>query len=300
MPQENINSDRIKGFEIELRHHHKIGEVKYNIAGNVAMTRRMTRYVERTPSGNSYENWRNNTTNRYNDIWFGLGAVGRYGSYEQIATAPISVGLDALPGDYIYEDWNGDGVIDDQDRHPIATTTSPSDDYNGRRNYPLMNFGLTLGLQWRNIDFNMLFQGSAMSYVAYGSQLREPLSWGGNAVEMFNDHWSVDPINNDPYNPHNTWTSGYYAYGGIPPNSNSEFAIQNGSYLRLKTIELGYGVSQKLIKKLGIQSLRVYVNTYNLFTITGVKGLDPERPSELYGQMYPLNKTVNFGLNVEF
>ena len=302
MPQENLNSNRTKGFEIELRHRHKAGKFSYNITANLALTRSMNRYVERTPSGNSYENWRSNTTNRYNDVWFGWGAEGRYQSYEQIATSPIKVGINTLPGDYIYQDWNGDGVIDDQDRHPIATTTNATENYNGRRNYPLMNFGLTFGMQWRGIDFSMLLQGSAMSYVAYGEQLRTPLWGNGNAMEMFKDHWDMaDPmLYLDPYNPNNTWIQGYYQYGGIPPDNNSEFAIQNGAYLRIKTAELGYSLPKKPISKIGMQSLRVYVNAYNLFTITGVKGLDPERPSEKEGQLYPLNRTVNFGLSVEF
>ncbi len=75
--------------------------------------------------------------------------------------------------------------------------------------------------------------------------------------------------------------------------------MQNGAYMRLKTIEVGYNIPQNLLKKIGFSGVRLYVNAYNLFTLTGVVGLDPERPAELYGQMYPLNKTVNFGLNVE-
>jgi len=299
MPQENLNSDRTKGFEIELRHHHQIGDFSYNIAGNLAMTRTMRIFSERAPSGNSYENWRNNPNNRYNDIWWGKGAVGQYQSYEEIANSPINVGLDVLPGDYIYEDWNGDGVIDSNDDHPIGTISNASEaNLQDKRNYPLMNFGLTFNGQYKGFDLSLLFQGSAMSNVAYGEQLAAPLMWGGNAVEMLLDRWHpVDPYR-DPFDPNNSWIKGYYPYGGKAVDPNSKFGMQNGAYMRLKTIELGYNIPRKLLQKVGFQNVRLYVNAYNLFTITGVKGLDPERPTELYGQMYPLNRTINFGLNI--
>ena len=162
-----------------------------------------------------------------------------------------------------------------------------------------MNFGLTFSGEWKGIDLSMLFQGSAMSNVAYGEQLSTPLMWGGNAVELLLDRWHpVDP-HRDPYDPSNQWVSGRYPYGGKAPNTNSEFGIQNGAYMRLKTIELGYSLPKNWIKKVNLSNVRIYVNAYNLFTVTGVEGLDPERPTELYGQMYPLNRTFNFGLNVE-
>ncbi|MDR0370983.1 MAG: TonB-dependent receptor [Prevotellaceae bacterium] len=300
MPQENLNSDRTKGFELELRHRNKAGDFAYSIAANLAMTRSMIIYAERAPSGNSYENWRNNNTNRYNDIWWGKGAAGRYESYDQIADSPINVGIDVLPGDYIYEDWNGDGVIDGGDDHPIGTISDAAKaNLHDKRNYPLMNFGLTFNGTYKGFDCSLLFQGSAMSNVAYGEQLASPLMWGGNAVDLLLDRWHpVDPYR-DPFDPNNEWISGRYPYGGKAPDANSKFGMQNGAYLRLKTIELGYNIPSQLLKKIGFTGARLYVNAYNLFTVTGVKGLDPERPTELYGQMYPLNKTINFGLNIE-
>lgn len=144
---------------------------------------------------NSYDYWRNNYINRYKDIWFGKGSNGQYQSYDEIANS-IYANAGSLPGDLIYEDWNGDGVIDDQDKHPIATTTNsdnngglPGTNLNDARNYPLMNFSLTLGGQWKWIDFNLLFQGAAMSYIGYGEQLLNPLSWDGNALDLLYDRW---------------------------------------------------------------------------------------------------------------
>lgn len=301
MPQENLDSDRTQGIELELRHRYKIGEVNYSIAGNVSVTRTQNRYVESALYGSSYDYWRNSKAYRYNDIWFGKGAAGRFQSYDQIKYHPVFTGIGTLPGDYIYEDWNGDGIIDDMDDHPIATTTNADKAaFQDKRNYPLMNFGFNISADYRGFDLNLMFQGAAMSYVAYGEQLSSPLAWDGNALDMFMDRWRPTDPKSDPYNPNNTWISGYYAYGATAYDDKSRFAIQNGAYMRLKTAELGYTVPSSIVKKAGVQRLRLFVNAYNLFTITDVKGVDPEKPSELYGYMYPLNRTVNFGASVTF
>lgn len=308
MPQENLNSDQTQGLEIELRHRNSIGQdFHYNVKGNISLTRSKYRHLERTPSGNSYANWQDrNNNNRYNDIWFGYSGNGRYNSYDQIANSGaygMGNGANAtLPGDYQYEDWNHDGVIDDMDKHPIATTLSSGNfsDFQNKRNYPLMNFGITLGADWKGFDLNLAFQGSAMSYIAYGEQLSSPLAWEGNALDLFMDRWHPADAKQDPYDPTTQWVSGYYAYGGKTPDSNSTFAIQKGDYLRLKSAEIGYTIPRQWLSFLGVQNLRVYMNAYNLFTITGVKGLDPEHPAQMYGYMYPLNRSYNFGASITF
>lgn len=302
LPQENLNSDRTKGIELELRHHNKIGNFHYNVSGNVSITRTMFMDIVRNPSGNSYANWRDrNNTNRYNDIWFGYGAGGRYTNYDDIANSEVFTGNATLPGDYYYEDWNNDGIIDDMDRYPIATTANAgASNWQDKQNYPLMNFGLNLGGGWNGIDFNLSFQGAAMSYVSYGEQLSSPLQFQGNALEMFMDRWHPEDPKADPYDPATEWISGYYSYGGTTPDQNSEFAIQKGNYLRLKTAEIGYTFPKQWLSFVSVQNFRIYVNAYNLFTITGVKGVDPEKPSQKYGYMYPLNRSYNFGVSITF
>jgi hypothetical protein len=303
--QANLNADRTKGFEVELRHHNRIGEFNYNVSSFVQMTRSMWTERLQVTRSNSYDYWRNNIIGRYNDIWFGKGSAGTYQSYEEIANSVYS-NSGTLPGDPIYEDWNGDGVIDDQDKYPIATTTSsnanlPGTNLNDVRNYPLMNFGLTLSGQWKWVDFNILFQGAAMSYIGYGEQLLNPLAWDGNALEMLYDRWHPSDADKDPYDPSNTWLSGYYPYGKTRAEETSEFNIQNGAYMRLKSAEIGFTLPQNFVfEKTGIKNIRLFINAYNLLTITGVKGLDPEKPSETYGYLYPLNRTFNFGGTLTF
>lgn len=291
LPQENLNGDFTQGFDLEVSHYNRVGDFGYNLKAIFSYTRTKDTYIERGESGNSYENWRNNTNERYQNIVWGYGDGGRYTSYDDIANSDIYVGYGTLPGDYKYEDYNGDGIISDLDKYPI-----------GYENRPLINFSLNIGADWKGFDLNLLFQGAAMQYNRYIEQLREPM-WGNdysNALDYFMDRWHpVDPTA-DPYNPSTEWVSGEYAYTGTLADEYSAYNVHNSSYVRLKSAELGYTFPQKWIEKSGIKSLRLYVNSYNLFTIKGVP-FDPEHSgNDSYGNLYPLNRTFSVGVNVKF
>ena len=297
----NLNADRTKGFELELRHHSRIThDLNLDVTGFVSMTRSMLTKKVQPDRTNSYDYWRNNLVNRYGDIWFGYGSAGVYQDWNNISNSIYS-NSGSLPGDPVYEDWDGNGVIDDNDKHPIATTTNPNSDFQDQRNYPLMNFGLTLAAQYKRLDLTLHFQGSAMSYVSYGEQLLNPLSWDGNALPILYDRWHPADPDVNPYDPSLQWISGRYPYGKTRADANSTFNIQNGSYLRLKNAELGFTVpSNVLPAQLKVSQLRLFVNAYDLLTFTKVIGLDPEKPTDLYGYMYPLNRTFNFGGTITF
>lgn len=291
LPQENLNGDFTNGLELELNHRYHIGDFKYNAKGIFSVTRTQNKYQEMSAKGNSYDNWRNNSNDRYQNIWWGYGSNGIYQSYQDIANSSVYASRSTLPGDYIYEDWNGDGIISDLDRHPISFSGTP-----------IVNFGLTLGAEWKGFDLNLLFQGSTMNYVSYVEQLIEPM-WGSdysNALAMFLDRWHPVDSSADPYDPNTQWVSGDLAYTGSIPESDSKFRIHNASYVRLKSAELGYTLPSALTKKVGIKSVRMFVNGYNLFTLSSMKYIDPEHPSDSYGNLYPLNRTISLGLNVKF
>lgn len=291
LPQENLNGDFTHGFDLEVSHYNRIGNFGYNLKGIFSYVRTKDTYVERGTSGNSYENWRNNTNDRYQNIVWGYGDGGRYTSYGDIANSSVYTGYATLPGDYKYLDWNGDGIISDLDKYPI-----------GYENRPLINFSLNIGADWNGFDLNLLFQGAAMQYNRYIEQLREPM-WGNdysNALDYFMDRWHpVDPTA-DPYDPSTEWVSGEYAYTGTLADEYSAYNVHNSSYIRLKSAELGYTFPQKWIGRSGIKNLRLYVNGYNLFTIKGVP-FDPEHSgNDSYGNLYPLNRTFSVGVNVKF
>lgn len=292
LPQENLNSDENRGLELELTHRNRIDKVGYNLKGIFTFTRYKKRHVEQAKYGNSYENWRNNNNNRYQNVHWGYDSNGRFTSYNQIANSPVYYDRGTLPGDYIYLDWNGDGVINHLDVHPIAFEDSKS---------PFINFSFSIGAEWNGFDLDMLFQGSALSNVKYIEQLREPM-WGhdyANAFRYFMNRWRPTDPTVDPYDHTTQWIAGKYAYTGSLPDENSKFNMHNASYLRLKSMEIGYTLPRKITSKVGIQNTRFYVNGYNLITWKHVE-LDPEHPNDSWGNIYPLNRTFSVGVNVKF
>ena len=292
--QANLNGDRNKGFEIEVRHRYRYDSFRYNVAGNVALTRAMRTKIHQAERQNSYDYWRNNELDRYNDLWWGRAADGVYESWDDIINCPFA-DANTLPGDPKYIDWNGDGRINGEDHYPIATSVGTNN------NYPLLNFGLTLNGQWKTLDFNLLFQGAAMAYVRYGEQVRTPLLWTGNALDIHLDRWHPANPEADPWDPRTEWVNGFFPYGQTRADENSQHSIQKARYLRLKSAEIGFTVPENpVFDRLKIKNMRLYVNAYNLFTLSGIIGLDPERPADSNGQLYPINRTFNFGGSITF
>jgi TonB-linked SusC/RagA family outer membrane protein len=299
LPQENLNSDRSRGFEIELSHRNRVGDISYQVKGNMAYTRTRTLYYEMARAGNSYLNWRNGLNNRNNNVWWGYEGAGRITSWDEIYYNPIYIGRGTILGDYEYLDWNQDGWISDLDVHPLAT--------NGQ--VPLINYGFTISAQWKGIDLTMLWQGAGKKYVIAREFLYQPLWANTNAVSDFMNRWHpVDPDAN-PYDPATEWVSGEYGYTGSLPNALSDFNIQNAAYLRLKTLEIGYSLPSQVLNTIKLKGVRVYGSAYNMLTFTKLRYMDPEfyitndtGRSGLgdLGYNYPINKTYTIGVNVQF
>lgn len=279
LPQENLNGDRTEGFDLEITHDNTIGEFRYNMRGTLGFTRTMNTYIEQAEAGNSYLNWLNNQSNRNQGIYWGYGSDGRYTSYSDIVNSPTYVARNVVVGDYNYQDWNHDGVNNILDNRPIA--------YTGR---PMVTFGLNINGSYRKLDFNLLFQGAAKTMVSYIEQLKIPLWAGGGPLEQFMDRYHPADPTADPYDPNTEWIPGRFAYTGTVPYDNTAFNLQDGSYVRLKSAEIGYSFTDEI---------RMFVNGYNLLTFTKLKYVDPEHPSSTYGYLYPLNKTFSVGLNIK-
>jgi hypothetical protein len=302
VPQINYNSDRVQGLDFSLSYRNTFGQLGVNLSGNIGTTRLKNMTVLRGGSGNEYQNWVENQTNRYQNVWWGPEYAGQFTNYKQIYNYGVNTGggnNNVIPGDYYYKDWNGDGVIDSKDNHPIATT-----------DIPLYNYGFTIALSYKGFDMNMLLQGAAGVYVQYGEQFASPLMYGRSALTRFLDSWhTADPAAN-VFDPNTQWVPGYYPAMGSPDAQGTK-AIQNASYLRVKTLEFGYSLSPAVLKSIGVRKLRVYVNSYNLLTFTGLKNYDPEHQGPnprdnndfgkaLGGYTYPMNRTFNLGANVSF
>lgn len=290
LPQENLNSDSNRGFEVQLSHHNKIGELSYDISGNVSYTRAMYNHVERNASLNDNDNWRNNTNNRYKNIWWGYKYIGQFQSEAEIASSPVQDGngnLTLVPGDLKYEDFNNDGVIDGNDVQLIGRGTTPE-----------IMYGLTLSGQWKGFDLTVFFQGAANFNALLTNDMAHPLYNGSNTPTAFLDRWHHE----DLYDTSSPWIPGKYpsTYASGKQNNRyvSSFWLQNASYLRLKEFQLGYTLPKSLIQHIGLENVRVFVSGFNLFTFTGMDLLDPEAaggPS----RYYPQQKVISLGFNVK-
>ncbi|MEN6323644.1 MAG: TonB-dependent receptor [Proteiniphilum sp.] len=291
LPDENINSDQTYGMDMEISHRNRINEFDYGLKGLFSITRVKRLHVESAPYGSSWLNWKGNQNDRIQGMHTGYNVIGQFESWDQIWNNPAYIGRSTIIGDFIYEDWNGDGEINGNDEYPIR--------YN---QVPWVNFSLMGDASYKGFDLNFLLQGSALGSVEYGEQLRQPL-WGNSnssAMEQFMDRWHPADPTVDPYDPAIKWIPGHFAYTGSLPQNRSSFNVENGAYLRLKSLELGYSVPKNLVSRIGVSNLRIYANGYNIFTITKVQYIDPEHPADTYGYLYPLNKTFSLGLNVTF
>ena len=149
---------------------------------------------------------------------------------------------------------------------------------------PQIVFGLPGNFQYKNIDLSILFQGQALARFHY-TPLQAPLE-GNITKEMATQSWNLDRQD--------------AKYGRINSTNNrkeSTMWLRNAAFLRLKNVELGYNLPSNALKTVGIKGLRIYVGGYNLFTITGLKELDPETNNTA---TYPLMRVFNTGVKVTF
>mgnify|MGYP000254439865 FL=1 len=167
-----------------------------------------------------------------------------------------------------------------------------------------MNFGLTFSGQWKGLDLSMSFQGASMFNARMNAS---PLQWGGSAWNIFMDRWhKVDASGNvNSFDPNGEWVPGKYPSTRVQDPQNygieSSFWYNDCSYLRLKNLEIGYTFPSKWTKFVGVNSLRLYANGYNLFTIQSSASdyIDPENPGGGIDR-YPIMRNFNFGINVNF
>lgn len=299
LPQENLNADRNFGWEVSLDYRNKFRDFSYFLGGQISGTRTMrTDWLEGI-ANNQYHHWRNRTSGRYNNIWWGNESDHMFTSLEEIRNYELPMGQGSTPGDWILNDWNEDGVVDDNDTHPIATS-----------GLPLFNYGINLGVSWKNIDLAANFQGAYGIYAQYGELLTSPLAFGGqNTLSYFLDRWRPADPNADYFSSATEWIPGYYPVTGHDGRRTGTNLVQNSSYMRLKTLEIGYTLPNNLLSKAGIKNLRIYLSGYNLLTFTSLPNVDPERAGadpainstpyvDFYS--YPVNKTYTLGAIIKF
>lgn len=192
----------------------------------------------------------------------------------------------AKPGDIRFVDSNNDGTIDDNDRVFQGSA------------YPSFSYGLSLNASYKNFDINIFLQG-VQGNKLYNALKYTSLNAGGlgqnyNLLKDVLNAWTPEHTNTTI--PRVTASDNNGNFG-----TNSDFYIENGSYMRFKNVTLGYTFAPKLLTNAGISSLRIYATSNNLFTITKYKGFDPEVGFDNYGVdvgRYPQSRSFIFGINL--
>lgn len=299
LPAENLESDAQYGEELALNYNGNIGKLRFNVGGNIAYTRSKTVDRYNPTYFNSWDKYRNSQENRFRNIDWGQQVIGQFESQEQINNYPVNIdgkgNSSLIPGDLIYKDQNGDGKIDGYDERPIGF---------GYGQQPNINFGFTLGASYKNIDFRADFSGASGYTWFQNWETRWAFQNDGNLNSIFEDRWHRA----NPFDVNSAWIPGKYPANRYNPGTshsnydrNSTYWLHNITYLRARTIEIGYSLPASILTKVHIRRARVYVNGYNMFSFDNMKqySLDPETIDD-NGLQFPQSRVLSFGVNLSF
>ncbi|MBO0935377.1 TonB-dependent receptor [Fibrella sp. HMF5335] len=275
LPNENIGILTNKGFDAQLTHNNSFGPVNTSVGVNFTYARNRVVFLDEVTNLPAYQRQEGSALS---DVSYGgllYRSIGIFRTQAEVDAYPHVLG--AGPGDLRFEDVNGDNVIDEKDRIRPPYTSVPE-----------IVYGLPLSVSYRGLSLNILVQGQARvsQYL-----LLESGSTGNFFAADAANRWRPD--NTDGTFPR-VAAKMYDSVNGAYPNT---YWLKNASFVRLKNVELGYTLPTTLLSKAKIQSVRVYVSAFNLFTIDQLKTIDPEAGSSL-GWSYPQQRLVNVGLNI--
>ena len=288
IPYVNIGETLNQGFDSNIEYSQKIGNVYVTARGNFTYNRNKLK-------NNDEPDWEYKYQNRIGKPFgsggsmqpFGLVALGLFQSQEEIDNSPVQSFGEYRVGDIKYQDINGDGVINSQDQIAIGYTNLPT-------------------AQWKNWDFNVFFQGAARtSFFLSGSSVKSLFSSGNlerSAVNenIYNNVWMS--TNTPEQNANVLYPRLSNSSGGAGASNNTQTSTwwqRNGSFIRLKNMEIGYTLPKSLTSKTFIKSFRFYVSGSNLLTFAPFDMWDPEKGGG-EGSGYPLNRVITIGFNANF
>tara|TARA_R110002050_G_scaffold4573_3_gene22162 strand:+ start:3668 stop:7087 length:3420 start_codon:yes stop_codon:yes gene_type:complete len=296
---QNIGKVENRGFEIDLRgNRFKVGNVELGFNANLTTNKNEVLALgpdqDQIITNVKTASFRTKVGGQISEL-YGYDVIGVYKTQAEIDNSPHLAGT--LTGDYIVRDVDGDGDVDPDDRIDLGTFN------------PDFTYAFGANLKYNNFDFSFTFTG-VEGRKAYDHQTAAGLEVGEgftNASQYYFDN-RYHPVNNP---------NGFFAqpntgnFSSARKNTRmSSITVSDGDYLRLRSMQLGYVFSEKIIEKIGISKLRVYVSANNLFTITNFRGHNSEGGSNLstnsLSQGYigrgatAIPKTVSVGLNLTF
>jgi len=291
-PAANIGDMENTGEELEIGYHKQLGKVNFSVNGNISHLKNTVTYLGNGQAfldGAGFQNIQGGITRitvgqPYN-AFYGYQNLGIFQTQSEIDAYThngVKIQPNAKPGDFKWADLNGDGVISDVDRTYIGNPT------------PTWQYGLTLNASYKNFDIivfgqgqagNKIFQGLHRLDISNANYTTAALSrWTGPGTSTTFPRLTDADLNHD------------YTY-------NSSFYLEDGSYFRVKEIQLGYTLPKILTNKIGMQRARIYVNAENLVTFTKYTGFDPEIGGGIFSidrGIYPQARSLMVGLSVGF
>jgi hypothetical protein len=317
---DNIGSVNNKGVDLSLGYRSKISDFGYDVNVTGSFNQNKVTNLSGLATDAIYDgyNYFNNGDNQYNmwsnqqltvtKVGLPFGSFYGYkvtGMFKTDAQAAASSQPSAHAGDLIFQDYNHDGQINSNDKQVIGNPN------------PKLVYGINIHLNYKEFDVALLFNGVAGVQLFNGVKAYEqyPFSDGNTTSQIFNDSFfGSNGLTSQPRlgikNANGSFT--------LDPNGNytqaNSYFVENGSYLKLKNLQIGYTFSDKVLQKLRIHSIRVFAMANNLFVITKYSGLDPELGSSASNlgysgittrgidvvTQYPQTRIFSMGLDVKF
>jgi len=290
-PVRNVASVSNKGYELALQYRNRDHALKYSIGGNIAFVKNEVTglgeggqpvYGGRVQSGNSTVT--KTEVGHPIGSFYGFVTEGLFQNQDEISRHAFQ-NENTAPGDIKFKDLNGDNVIDNKDQTYIG---NPS---------PKYTYGATFDLEYKGFDFGVFLQGSQGNDI-YNATVRYDFSYVNRPVSVLNRWTGPNTSNSEPRVNLND------------PNQNARVSdrfVEDGSYIRIKNVQLGYNLPKSILNKIKFEKFRVYVSAQNLYTITKYSGMDPEigayggaLASGIDRGFYPQARVLLGGINVTF
>lgn len=309
-PQVNAGSIKNKGIEFAIDYRDRIGKVDFYVGGNIGAVKNKVESIKVGDPNMKIRGFNANANGGqgitilekgHEMVYFNLiKSDGLFRSQEDILAHVDKNGNLIQPGaqvgDVRYIDYNGDGRITEEDQHDVG---SP---------FPDFTYGIRMGAEWNNFDIGLFFEGTVGNDVYNYPKFRlESGKFSGNYGYKVANSWRPD--NQNTSIPRFSKTDGEQNKIGY-----SDRWLESGSYLRLKTLELGYTFPKAWVNKLMLNRARIYFSAENLFTITGYSGYTPDvgasSVTDAGGYLvlstgvdqgrYPIPRSFSFGIQVAF
>ena len=292
LPNLNIGEVNNYGYELQVGWNDRIGDhFNYFIDANLSFARNKIIFQDEVPKLFDYMNVTGGSTGRHTDVYQYM-RLYQYTDFTENDKGELVLNPNlpqpyqqVYPGDAMYADLNNDGIVDGNDKA-----------VSGFANRPEYMSGLNMGFNWKGVNFSMQWVGATNVSRMLDIEYRIPFTNAGKRgllTYFYDGSWTPENQHNAVYprpaEESESWNS-----------EQSTLWLQDASYIRLKSLNIGYTFGRKpLMDKLGISSLGLTLSGYNLITFSALKYIDPESNPNRFGD-YPLTKLYSLGLNVNF